>query len=77
MGRGVAAARLTGEVEDTEVGFPGPEHHIAEQSLAMRLAMGTLAVLAIVFLVLVLAPTIFASFYISYRDVFEAVARDA
>lgn len=36
-----------------------------------------LAVLAIVFLVLVLAPTIFASFYISYRDVFEAVARDA
>jgi NADH-quinone oxidoreductase subunit L len=33
----------TGEIEDTDVGFPGPEHHIAEQSLPMRLAMGVLA----------------------------------
>ena len=24
----------TGEVEDTDVGFPGPEHHIAERALA-------------------------------------------
>jgi NADH-quinone oxidoreductase subunit L len=39
---------MTGEVEDTDVGFPGPEHHIAEQALPMKLAMGTLAVLAIV-----------------------------
>jgi NADH-quinone oxidoreductase subunit L len=33
----------TGEVEDTEVGFPGPEHHIAEQSASMRVAMAVLA----------------------------------
>jgi NADH-quinone oxidoreductase subunit L len=38
----------TGEVEDTDVGFPGPEHHIAEWALPMKLAMGTLAVLATV-----------------------------
>jgi NADH-quinone oxidoreductase subunit L len=37
----------TGEQEDTEVGFPGPEHHIAEQSLSMRVAMGVLAFLAL------------------------------
>jgi NADH-quinone oxidoreductase subunit L len=36
----------TGEVEDTDVGFPGPEHHIAERALPMKLAMGALAVLA-------------------------------
>ena len=36
----------TGEVEDTDVGFPGPEHHIAERALPMKLAMGMLAVLA-------------------------------
>jgi NADH-quinone oxidoreductase subunit L len=38
----------TGEPEDTDVGFPGPEHHIAEESLPMRVAMGVLAVLALV-----------------------------
>jgi NADH-quinone oxidoreductase subunit L len=37
-----------GEVEDTEVGFPGPEHHIAERSGAMKAAMGTLAFLSVV-----------------------------
>jgi NADH-quinone oxidoreductase subunit L len=36
-----------GEVEDTDVGFPGPEHHIAEREAPMRVAMGTLAFLAI------------------------------
>jgi len=36
----------TGEVEDTDVGFPGPEHHIAEREPTMKLAMGGLAVLA-------------------------------
>ncbi|MDX6677962.1 MAG: NADH-quinone oxidoreductase subunit [Solirubrobacteraceae bacterium] len=36
-----------GEVEDTDVGFPGPEHHIAEREAPMKLAMGTLAFLAI------------------------------
>jgi NADH-quinone oxidoreductase subunit L len=38
----------TGEPEDIDVGFPGPEHHIAEQSLPMRVAMGVLAILALV-----------------------------
>jgi NADH-quinone oxidoreductase subunit L len=37
----------TGEEEDTNVGFPGPEHVIAEQALPMRLAMGVLALGAI------------------------------
>jgi NADH-quinone oxidoreductase subunit L len=37
---------LTGEPEDTDVGFPGPDHHIAERTGEMRLAMGALAVLA-------------------------------
>jgi NADH-quinone oxidoreductase subunit L len=39
---------VSGEPEDTDVGFPGPEHHIAEQNWPMRAAMGVLAVLAIV-----------------------------
>ena len=34
----------TGEKEDTDVGFPGPEHHIAERERPMRVAMYTLAV---------------------------------
>ena len=34
----------TGEEEDTDVGFPGPEHHDAEHSLAMKLGMAPLAV---------------------------------
>ena len=38
----------TGEVEDTDVGFPGPDHHIAEHEGSMKVAMGALAVLAIV-----------------------------
>ncbi|HEU4707411.1 MAG TPA: NADH-quinone oxidoreductase subunit L [Solirubrobacterales bacterium] len=38
----------TGEEEDTDVGFPGPEHHIAESSTPMRVAMGVLAFLALV-----------------------------
>jgi NADH-quinone oxidoreductase subunit L len=39
---------MTGEAEDTDVGFPGPEHHVAEQSWPMKVAMATLAVLAVV-----------------------------
>ena len=39
---------MTGESEDTDVGFPGPEHHIAERSLPMKVAMAPLAVLALV-----------------------------
>ncbi len=38
----------TGEREDTDVGFPGPEHHIAEGSWPMKAAMGVLALLALV-----------------------------
>jgi NADH-quinone oxidoreductase subunit L len=34
----------TGEVEDTDVGFPGPGHFIAERSWPMKVAMGLLAV---------------------------------
>jgi NADH-quinone oxidoreductase subunit L len=37
-----------GEVEDTDVGFPSPEHYIAEQTIEMKLAMGVLAFLTIV-----------------------------
>jgi NADH-quinone oxidoreductase subunit L len=38
----------TGEQEDTDVGFPGPEHVIAERTLPMKGAMAVLAVLATV-----------------------------
>jgi NADH-quinone oxidoreductase subunit L len=37
-----------GEVEDSDVGFPGPDHHIAEREPEMKVAMGILALLAIV-----------------------------
>jgi NADH-quinone oxidoreductase subunit L len=39
---------MTGELEDTHVGFPGPEHHVAERSWPMKAAMAPLALLAIV-----------------------------
>jgi NADH-quinone oxidoreductase subunit L len=38
----------TGEVEDTDVGFPGADHHIAEREGTMKIAMGGLAILATV-----------------------------
>jgi NADH-quinone oxidoreductase subunit L len=38
----------SGEEEDTDVGFPGPEHHIAERAFPMKGAMTVLAVLATV-----------------------------
>src|SRR4051812_40446436 len=34
------------EIEDVDVGFPGPEHFIAEREIPMKVAMSTLAVLA-------------------------------
>jgi len=37
-----------GEEEDTDVGFPGPHHPIAERELPMRVAMSLLAVGAVV-----------------------------
>jgi NADH-quinone oxidoreductase subunit L len=39
---------MTGEPEDTDVGFPGPEHHIAEREWPMKAAMAPLALLSIV-----------------------------
>ena len=39
---------LTGEAEDTDVGYPGPEHHIAERESAMKVPMAILAFLALV-----------------------------
>jgi NADH-quinone oxidoreductase subunit L len=39
---------MTGEVEDHDVGFPGPGHFIAEHELPMRIAMGVLAVLSVI-----------------------------
>ena len=37
----------TGEIEDTDVGFPGDRHWIAEQAKPMRIAMAILGVLAL------------------------------
>jgi len=45
---GEHANPATGEAEDTDVGFPGPEHHIAEREWPMKAAMAPLAVLAVV-----------------------------
>ncbi len=39
---------MTGEIEDTDVGFPGPEHAIAEREWPMKVAMSLLALGAIV-----------------------------
>jgi NADH-quinone oxidoreductase subunit L len=38
----------TGEPEDPDVGYPGPEHAIAERAWPMKLAMAPLALLSIV-----------------------------
>jgi NADH-quinone oxidoreductase subunit L len=38
---------MTGEEEDTDVGFPGPAHFVAEREWPMRIAMGILALLAL------------------------------
>jgi NADH-quinone oxidoreductase subunit L len=38
----------TGEEEDSDVGFPGPDHHIAERDPPMKIAMGMLVVLAVI-----------------------------
>jgi len=39
---------LTGEKEDTGIGFPGPEHHIAERSRPMWTAMAALGALSLI-----------------------------
>jgi NADH-quinone oxidoreductase subunit L len=38
---------MTGEPEDTHVGFPGPEHHIAERARPMAIAMAVLGILSV------------------------------
>src|SRR5512133_1825467 len=38
----------SGEIEDTDVGFPGPDHHIAEREGEMKGAMAGLAVLTVI-----------------------------
>jgi NADH-quinone oxidoreductase subunit L len=48
MAHGDHVNPVTGEAEDTEVGFPGPEHHIAEREGAMKVAMAPLAVLSLI-----------------------------
>jgi len=64
---------VSGEVEDTDVGFPGPEHHIAERTGSMRVAMGALAVLAIVGGV-VQIPTVTDYLHEFFTPTFEASA---
>jgi NADH-quinone oxidoreductase subunit L len=39
---------MTGEAEDTDVGFPGSEHHVAERAWPMQAAMVPLALLSII-----------------------------
>ena len=39
---------MTGEEEDTDIGFPGPGHYIAEREWPMKIAMSALAVLAVI-----------------------------
>jgi NADH-quinone oxidoreductase subunit L len=48
LAHGEHANPMTGEAEDTDVGFPGAEHHIAERDWPMRAAMGPLAVLSVI-----------------------------
>ena len=48
LAHGEHANPMTGEEEETDVGFPGPEHHVAEREWPMKAAMGPLALLAIV-----------------------------
>jgi len=38
----------TGEEEDTDVGYPGADHHIAEREGAMKVAMVPLAILSVI-----------------------------
>ncbi len=43
----VARNPADGEIEDTDVGFPGPHHTIAERALPMKIAMSVLAIGAV------------------------------
>jgi NADH-quinone oxidoreductase subunit L len=48
LAHGEPANPMTGEPEDTDIGFPGPGHYIAERASPMKIAMGILALLATV-----------------------------
>jgi NADH-quinone oxidoreductase subunit L len=48
LAHGEHANPATGEPEDTDVGFPGADHHIAERDLPMRIAMAPLALLSLI-----------------------------
>ena len=48
LAHGSHANPATGEDEDTDVGFPGAEHHTAEHEWPMKVAMAPLALLAVV-----------------------------
>jgi NADH-quinone oxidoreductase subunit L len=48
LAHGEHANPMTGEPEDTDVGFPGADHHIAEREGPMRAAMGPLALLSLI-----------------------------
>ena len=48
LAHGEHANPATGEAEDTDVGFPGADHHIAEREWPMKAAMAPLAVLAVI-----------------------------
>jgi NADH-quinone oxidoreductase subunit L len=47
MAHGHPMNPATHEPEDADVGFPGPEHHIAEREWEMKVAMGVLGFLAL------------------------------
>ena len=47
LAHGEHANPATGEQEDTDVGFPGAEHHVAERAAPMKVAMAPLALLAV------------------------------
>ena len=48
MPHGEHANPATGEPEDSDVGFPGPDHHIADRERSMKAPMFLLALLALV-----------------------------
>jgi NADH-quinone oxidoreductase subunit L len=48
LAHGEHANPATGEAEDTDVGFPGADHHVAEREWPMKAAMAALALLAVI-----------------------------
>jgi NADH-quinone oxidoreductase subunit L len=48
MAHGEPENPVTGEAEDSDVGFPGPEHHVAERARPMAFAMACLGIAALI-----------------------------